>query len=205
MWEALIGGVLIGLSISILVGPLFFTMLNTTLASGRLPGIAVAAGVWSSDIIFATGTFYGLRTFASQPEIQKIMGFAGSLILVVFGITILLSHYKETKATAFHFNGIGKYWMKGFMINFVNPFTVLFWIGLSTTQLGASDSTLNRVLFFGGLLGVIAIADTTKIMIAGKIKPLLTIRGINIVRNISGAAICIFGVVLFVRTFLLEQ
>jgi threonine/homoserine/homoserine lactone efflux protein len=203
MWEALVTGIILGVSVSLLIGPLFLTILDTTIERGRIAGLTVATGIWVSDVILATGSFYGIRAFTEQLETQKLVGYAGSFVLMSIGLTLLFSRYKEMEADSYKYRGAGKHWLKGFVINTLNPFTIILWISLSTARIDTADTTGNRIVFYSGLLGVVAITDVVKVLIAGKIKPLLTIRGINVVRNISGAAICIFGVVLFVRTFLL--
>lgn len=122
----------------------------------------------------------------------------------MFGLTLFFTHYKEQiQGERMHYSRLGKYWLRGMMINTVNPFTIMFWVTLSTTRVQPSETTTTRLVFYGSLLGIIALADITKILVAGKIKPRLTLRTINIVRNISGVSLCVFAIVLFVRTYLL--
>ena len=50
--DALGSGILLGLTLSILTGPILFTIIQTSIEEGFRAGITVASGIWISDLLF---------------------------------------------------------------------------------------------------------------------------------------------------------
>jgi len=94
-------------------------------------------------------------------------------------------------------------WLKGFLINSINPFTVLFWFGLmSTTILKSNLNSYDIPLFFGGAIGTVVITDIIKILLAKRIRRWMQPKHILLLRRVSGIALIVFGIVLLVRTII---
>jgi len=208
----LLEGIKAGLVLCFLIGPIFFALVQTGVEEGARAGAMVGLGIWVSDFIFIQLAYWGvtyIRSVVQGDSFPVIFGAAGSVILIAFGLFALLRNppfqyftRPETKRTTPY---IGL-WFKGFLINTVNPFTVFFWMGLMSTialedQLTAADATY----FFGGILGTIIITDTTKVLLAKRIRQAL--RPIHLLwfRRISGAALILFGLVLLGRVIWMTQ
>lgn len=200
-----------GLALSILVGPILFALMQTSLDRGVKSGLLVGLGIWMSDVLFITAIFWGMayiQNVIALPNFEFYGGVIGGAILIAVGIGMLLNNQvdrklaeKSTKAKTK--DGFGL-WMKGFLINTVNPFTVFFWVGIVSTRVG--DKTLlfeNEGLFFIGLMGTVILMDTIKVILAGRVRDSLTDELILRLRKITGIILLIFGVVLIFRvTFL---
>ncbi|MBK6639775.1 MAG: LysE family transporter [Bacteroidetes bacterium] len=59
MFEPIISGLLLGGVLALLVGPVFFMIINTSIKKGVLPASMLAVGVLLSDAFFAALTFFG--------------------------------------------------------------------------------------------------------------------------------------------------
>jgi len=93
-----------------------------------------------------------------------------------------------------------KLWLNGFLINTVNPFTVIFWTSvISAFAVEESLYSWNSCLFFGGILGVIITTDSLKLFLAEKISEKLQHTHIIIMRKVSGMALFLFGIAMIVR------
>jgi len=93
-------------------------------------------------------------------------------------------------------------WLNGFLVNTVNPFTIIFWTTIVTTF--AIEQPLysnSSALYFGGILGVIIVTDGLKIILAERISNHLKPIHIANMRRISGMALFLFGIILFIRVF----
>ena len=197
-------GIGLGLSLAILVGPLIVALLQTTLEQGFRAGLVVGIGIWISDALFILATYFGVNYMIAITKLENfelILGSFGGIVLFLIGLAIYLNSPKELPEGSFKSS---KDWVangvKGFLINTINPFTFFFWITVMTTSVDAEGMNPTDVAWMSaGILGTIIITDTLKVAFAKKLQKKLTLQNIITVRKISGAALIIFGIVLFIR------
>ncbi len=200
----LFDGIKIGLILCFLLGPIFFTLIQTGVEEGVRAGIMVGLGIWISDLLFIVGTFWGLsylNKIVHWNGFELYLGIAGSIILALFGILTFFSKPPAMyQPAAKRFTSWFSLWVKGFLINTVNPFTVFFWIGLmSPILLKDKMGSAEAFLFFGGILTTIVITDFLKVLMAKKIRRWLRPLHLLWIRKISGLALLVFGAVLILR------
>jgi threonine/homoserine/homoserine lactone efflux protein len=108
-------------------------------------------------------------------------------------------HDEETKAfTAKTYWG---FFTKGFAVNFINPFTFVFWIGVMTTYvIGKGTTAFNILLLFGSIMATIMITDTLKVVMAKSIRTKMNHQHIILFSRIAGVMLIVFGIILFFRT-----
>ena len=202
-------GVYWGLLLAILVGPLLVALIQASLEQGTKAGLMVGLGIWISDLIFILTVYFGFRfidKISKADHFELSVGLVGALVLLITGIATLLTPppaldnpdhlLKDTR-------GSWALWSKGFLINTINPFTVIFWItAMSTVILERNYDGEQSALFFGGLFGMIVFADATKIFLAHKIRHRLTPRHLWWVRRVAGLALIVFAFVLVARSWL---
>ncbi len=203
-------GILMGLALSILVGPILFSLIQRSIEQGIKAGLWVALGIWASDIFFIGGIMLGVTHIAKMiesPLFEPILGVLGGLVLIGIGVGMFISKPAENMEAA---NGLEilssqwKLWLEGFLINTVNPFSVIFWTSLITAKSIETDLfSMNSYFFFGSVLGTIIITDVLKVVLAEKISKRLQPKHILRMRKISGIALFLFGVVMMVRVTLI--
>lgn len=198
-------GLFWGVFLALLVGPLLFAIVQTTLEKGVKYGVSVGAGIWFSDILFIATTYYGVNSIYKLIEwknFELVVGVLGGIILLAVGLFVLFSKTPTygPRVSRGNIRDLSSSFVLGFLINTINPFTVLFWIGVMTTTV--EEKGLDRIdtLFFAaGIFSMIVFTDTLKIVFAQKIKKWLTEKHIRAARKISGTAIAIFGIILILR------
>ena len=84
--EIALNGIKFGLVLCFLVGPIFFTILQTSIERGFWTGVLVAMGVSASDVVYVVICFFGVSSFMANTSFKIYMAYAGGLILVGFGI-----------------------------------------------------------------------------------------------------------------------
>ncbi|MEY3419927.1 MAG: hypothetical protein RIR48_207 [Bacteroidota bacterium] len=198
-------GVMLGLTLTILLGPIFVALTQTGIQHGIRAGIAVGTGIWLSDfIVIAASYFFILQlTELTQSESFKFgMGLAGGLVLMGSGlISILKTHKGEDKTPAFNAKSYFGYFTKGFAVNFINPFTFIFWISVMTSYVSVKGiSGTETLLLFGTIMMTIMITDSLKVIMAKAIRSKLQLRHIEIFSKIAGILLFVFGIVLLVRS-----
>ncbi|MCO6475935.1 MAG: LysE family transporter [Phaeodactylibacter sp.] len=205
-------GIKLGVILAILVGPIFFALIQAGVEQGIRAGAMVGLGIWVSDILFILSAYFGvsyLTSLVEAPQFALYLGIAGSVTLTFFGLGTLLTAPRaggnlQWAKTTFRSSSYFSLWLKGFLINTINPFTFFFWISVATAT--ATDGGLDireAALFFGGILGTIVFTDFSKVVLSKRIRSVLKPIHLLWLRRISGGALIVFAVVLLVRVLML--
>jgi threonine/homoserine/homoserine lactone efflux protein len=199
-------GILLGFSLSFLIGPLLFTLVQTSIERGLRAGFSIAFGIWFSDFLFVFLVIFfvdQLNALIRFPHFEKWAGIAGGLLLIGFGV----SNFFEKKKLIHlqlknNYQGLLGLFFCGFLINTVNPFTVFFWLGITTTVIAPHGwSGFEALIFFAGMLGMLVFTDSLKVILAQKISRWLTEKHIQQIRLALGFLLIVFGLGLIIRTF----
>jgi threonine/homoserine/homoserine lactone efflux protein len=198
-------GIKVGMVLCFLLGPIFFALVQTGIEQGVRAGVTLGLGVWVSDFLFISAVFYGLSHVTQLSEsvhFKTYLGIGGGLVLAAFGLATLFSkppHFDFGGNTARH-SSYFSLWLKGFAINTLNPFSLIFWAGwMSAILIKGTMSTHETYLFFGGTLGTIAATDTLKVLMAKRIRRLMRPVHLLWFRRLSSLALVIFGIVLLFK------
>lgn len=185
-------GFAIGLATLFIIGPVVFILINATIQNGYKSGIGVSIGIFLSDAMYATIiSFFGINTLLDNPFLNNYLGIIGFIILFGFGLAYTFKKKKmefdNNSSNITHFQNF----IKGFSINFFNPFVLGFWVliakhGFDTYQGNGSYFLLALVL---GIL----IIDLVKVFLAKKLIPLLNSKKIFLIYKISGIFMILFS------------
>ncbi len=201
----LLQGIILGLTLSALLGPALFTLLQTSIHRGLKSGIILAFGIFLSDVSVVYLALLGALQLINQKNNYIIAGLLGGLILIGFGIYTFLHkiHIDENnKAIEVRVAGPLTYVLKGYFLNIMNPFVWFFWIsavvGVSSTY---GDDKHGIILFFIGTLSTVFGSDVLKVFIANRIKEKLKANILVRVNHFVGLLLIVFGVFLIIRVF----
>jgi len=204
--DLILEGLLLGLTLMILLGPIFVALTQSAIEGGARAGIAVASGVWVSDFLIILLCYFFVQRISSLVEDNSFtywMGLLGGLVLITFGIGTFLMKSKYDPTTPrqrLSTGSVMRLWTKGFLVNTVNPFTFVFWIGVTSNYVMVKKiSNQEALLFFGTIMAVIMITDTAKVFGAKVLRTQLQRQHIDIFSKVAGVALFIFGVVLLWR------
>jgi threonine/homoserine/homoserine lactone efflux protein len=209
MLHILVSGILLGLTISLMIGPSFFSLLQTSINKGFKVGMFMALGIFLSDFTLVALSYFGVSQIITMPKYQMAFGFIGGAILIGYGIytfrkknnfTEVNDKDSEQPKIKLH-SVILTYLIKGYFLNLANPFLLIFWMGImgyAGTSYG--DSLLDTALFFAGTLTTIFAVDLTKCFIANKIKQYLKPVIIMFINHVLGIVLIGFGIYLVAKT-----
>ena len=204
----LLSGIGFGLTLSIMIGPIFFALVQAAIEKGFRAGAMVGFGVWVSDLFYILVVYFGIThiaSLASNEGFKLYTGLLGSVILILFGIGSIARTNKEYNMvediilppTWFSL------WLKGFLINTINPFTIFFWIGvISTILIKDQSNENNKWVFLSGIFSTIIVTDLSKVVLAKTLRMYLNSGSLKLLKYISGIALICFGVGLFIRVVL---
>jgi threonine/homoserine/homoserine lactone efflux protein len=212
--EAILKGLLLGLILSISIGPVIFAIIKQSLTNGKRSGYAFVAGVSSSDIILLFICNFFTSLFNLVLNHKSSIALAGAGFLLIMGLYTLF--FKKLKLENMGIDGNNKKvgikslvssYFSGFLMNTLNPSVFLFWFAWTAAINTSADDTPNPVQFklivFGTCLGFVLLSDLIKVFLAGKLRPRLTEKNLVWINRISGMIILIFSAVLLYSAILI--
>ncbi len=197
-------GLGMGLVLAVSLGPIFFALTQTSIEEGVLPGLTVGLGIWISDLLIVTLYYlfiYEIKDSIESENFKFWMGISGAIVMTAFGLFLMVKKpvldYSNKKHN--YKNYIG-FWLKGFLINTINPFTIVFWLSIiSTYIIGRKLAATNTIVMLTTILIVIVLSDTGKVFLANSIKKMLTPKHVATISNLSGVILILFGIVMAYR------
>ncbi len=205
MIQSLLEGISMGLLLSALIGPVFFTLIQSSLTHGFRYAAMLAFGILASDSIYVAVTFFGVKFLADATYFELILGYVGGLILIGFGISSLVrKEVSRPNSGGFELPEIKKRsaFLKGFSINGINPFVLLFWISIaSIAQMKDTFGTSELWFYYLGILGTVFSIDLLKAFIAKQLSHLITPRMMGWLNKAVGLVMIAFGLRMLVYSY----
>lgn len=183
IFQTIIEGIAYGIFLSILVGPLLVTLIDTSINHGIKKGLIVASGIWLSDLLFIIAVIFLSLTYQDVLNSSYLSygAIIASVSFIAVGIQYLMT--KDTALKAYDItwkNNFSYQFIKGFLINTINPFTLVFWTSLAANKAILQDQPEKHLwIFFCTIFIIIIFTDTLKVILANKIafwlKPSVTL------------------------------
>ena len=195
-----------GLILSAMIGPVFFALIQASLTNGFRNAASLATGILLSDLIYVLVTFFGIRFIAGFESFEIILGFGGGLILIGFGLnSIFKKQPKRPNSGGINLPRVKKRsaFAKGFGINGINPFVMLFWISIaSLVHLKESFTESDYFAYYVGILLTVFFIDLCKAFIAKQLAPLVTDRTLFWLNKIVGILMMGYGIRMIWQTMI---
>ena len=191
---AFLKGYLFGLSLVIFVGPVFFTLLKSALNYGTWAGLATAGGIILSDIACVILCYTSSIAFFQSTDTQFWIALASALILMSLGIRYIFKPKLDTgeELTFSSFQYVS-FFAKGFLVNFVNPFVFLVWLGIITFAKAEYANAYQLGVFLAAVLSGILTTDVLKVLFAQKLKPFIEPHQLTKIYKIIGIVLLVFA------------
>ena len=207
MQEPILKGLLLGLILSISIGPVIFAILKQSLTNGHKAGYVFVAGVSISDIIllFICNFFTSFFIMAlSHKALIAMLGAGFLLVLSLYTLFFKKIIFKEgelDKEKLLSKSDLLKIFFAGLFMNTLNPSVFLFWFAWTAAISASAAETDNplsyRILVFGTCLLFVMLSDLLKVTLAGKLRSKLTLQNMIIINRVSGIIILLFSAALF--------
>lgn len=199
--DAFGNGLLLGLLLSVLIGPVFFALIQTSIEKGFRSGFIMAIGISLSDALYIMIAYWGINRVIDDESFKMFLGLFGGGIMFVFGLVSIFKPVKKLEVIAIPPSGktnFAKQLSKGFLLNGANPFVLLFWVGvISMMTINYQYQGQTAYIFFLGIISVVFTADLTKAYVADKLSSLISPRFMQIMNRIVGIALILFSFRLF--------
>lgn len=193
-----LNGIFSGIVLAFLIGPVFFSILQTSIERGFWSGFFVAAGVSLSDALYISVCYLGIYQVFDNGNVREYLAYMGGVVLLLFGLYYLLIKSRKVTVydgTAPQTRSASRLMLKGFVINGLSPMVLVFWlgtVGLATTELGYSTPG-RAVPYFAAIVGTVFATDILKAKLADRLRLVFTPAFVRTLNIIVGVLMVIFG------------
>ena len=208
--ELILKGIVTGFILSIMVGPVFFVLLETSIRKGIKAAIAFDLGVVLNDIVYIgiAFVFFNQVKALQSGDDNSIIRLVGGLLFLAYGIYNFMKKVKGIeieKIDGLSGHSVKDYLLlalKGFVLNLANPMVVFYWFSVMT--LGAKDATSHgpdnsMLVFLASILITFFSIDVLKIIGAKSLRPLVTNKVLKGLNRLIGIVFVAFGAVLLAQ------
>ena len=206
MIAPLLKGILLGLILSISVGPVIFAIIKQSINNGHKAGYLFVAGVSASDISIVLICNFFTSLFNTAITYKTSIAIAGSIFLIAVGIYTLFFkkvHTNEENNIAdkkFRKRDFAAIFLSGYFMNTLNPGVFLFWFAWTAAIMADAQTAEHpneyRLIVFGTCLIFVLVADILKVVLAGKLRSRLTVKNLHYINKLSGLILIGFGIAL---------
>jgi len=207
MLAPIIKGLLLGLILSISLGPVIFAILKQSITNGRRAGYIFVAGVSTSDIALLLIANIFTSIFLLVLDHKAFIAMAGAGFLLLLGLYTLffkkikIEYDEKGEEKVFRKRDYLGIYISGFLMNTLNPSVFIFWFAW-TAAIGASAAETNnpvqyKFLVFATCLVFLLLSDFIKVALASRLRPSLTQKNLIWINRLSAIIILVFSAALF--------
>lgn len=209
MLTGLLKGLLVGIIVSIPVGPLGLLCIPRTLARGRRSGLAVGLGGTASDTLYSALALFALSFISGFIDAHEgWVLLAGGLIISITGIRLAVSrnHVRNPEAIGARANAPARHAeeaLNGFLISVTNPGTLVCLLWLFTfLEMDTSRPEIMALEWTGVITG----SATTWFAITwgiNRFRKSITVGQLHTLTRICGSIILLIGLASAVKSITL--
>jgi threonine/homoserine/homoserine lactone efflux protein len=182
MFDGLLYAAFYGFLLAFAVGPVFFTLIETSITKGFKAGVFFDLGAMAADIIFIIIAFFSTSKILEKVKDDPGLLIFGGAVLIAYGIISYIRTAKSfIKIAREHYavkikKNLGGLFLKGFLLNFVNFGVLAGWIGTIIMANALTTSENGVFWFLTTVLITFFLTDLLKISLAKKLKSKMTPR-----------------------------
>lgn len=197
MLSIFIQGLLLGYGACIPLGPINILIANYALHSYK-KALALGIGAMSADVTYLLLIVFGLLKLLEGSIFLKIITLLGALFLLYIAILTYQHRDQCMEEKTLQEESILKVYLKGYTLTLLNPYTVGFWLSVSTLQAKTTESPL---WLLAGLILAILSWTTLMPLVIFKSKHLFSLTITRRLAIVSALILAGFALLLFIRLF----
>ena len=197
MLDIILYGFITGMLMSIMLGTVFFALVQNSIDHGFRTGVFIAIGVISSDVLLISLSWFNAELIPEGSTTDLIVRLCGGIFLLLYGLSNLLKKDKASFPKTEQ-KRVVKFISMGFFLNALNPGNYIGWLAI-TTQIKtvAQYSLSDSVFYFSAALGAIFLMECLIARGAAFLKPYITERFLALVNKTVGVLFIAFAIALF--------
>ena len=193
--ELFIQGILIGLFVSIPMGPIGVLCLQRTLQQGRLSGFISGLGAATPDTVFASIAGLGLTMISDFfQDHQLYIMLVGAVLLIFLGLRMFFRNtIKQARSIKYKQSNLVTDFVSVFALTITNPITIVFYGFVFATFGMVQDNILSLGSILCGIFcGAISVWFLLSTLV-NIFRKYFRLRIIFYINKIAGIIIMIFG------------
>src|SRR5690606_29411434 len=193
----------IGIILSlVLIGPVFFMLLETSVSRGWKAALALDLGVITADILCISIAYFGSKDLALAIQNNPSIYIFGGFFILIYGLVMYVSkpNVKLRNVNIVNRNYF-KTFMNGFLLNILNIGVIVFWFFIVSTVVIQYPREEDALLYMAIVLATFFSIDLMKIFLAQKVKESFTLRRIFYLKKTIGFILMIFGIIVILKGF----
>ncbi|MEL4457351.1 LysE family translocator [Lutimonas vermicola] len=206
-----INAVLLGFGLAFMVGPVFFTLIETSITKGFRAALTFDLGVVLADAMFITISYFGSVTILQKIQDDPRIFMIGGFVLVCYGLYTIF--YQKTKKivtdkdlVVVESNNYPGLFLKGFFLNTINFGMLAFWLAVVIAVSSNFQVDSGKVFnYFAVVIITFLLTDVVKILAAKQLKEKLTPVVLRKIRHVLGIFFIVFGIILATKRYIPQK
>lgn len=211
MFDGLLYAAFYGFLLAFAVGPVFFTLIETSITKGFRAAVFFDLGAMVADIIFILIAFYSTSKILEKVKDDPGLLIFGGGVLIAYGIISYIRTAKSfIKIAREHYavnvkKNLAGLFLKGFLLNFVNFGVLAGWIGTIIMANALTSAENGVILFLSTVLVTFFLTDLLKITLAKRLRKKMTPRFTYKTKKWVSIFIIVFGVIMLLQGIFSDQ
>jgi threonine/homoserine/homoserine lactone efflux protein len=190
--EVFAKALLLGVLLTLFVGPVFFMLIQASIRDGVKGGLSILLGLYLSDLLYIILTYYFFSLLITLEIPEAKIKLAGGVVFIILGVFYFLK--KKSKITTSKSTYKNNY-LKSFIINTLNPSAFFFWFAVLSW--GNQHFNNKELIIYLGLGLLFALLfDFLKIYFSIYIAKLINSKSSSGFNKVIGAVIIFIGITL---------
>lgn len=190
-------GVFVGFILMLFVGPSFFYLIRVGITYGFRSAAGFALGIIISDLLFLVLIIRGLSDYFDNLLFQQVFSLCAGIMILLIGIYSLVKKINlhiDTLEEKSAKKDIFGYFIKGLLINSLNPFTFMVWLAvIGSVELKWNLNSSEYPIFVGSLLITVFCLDVLKAYGANYLGRIINAKTLSAVNRILGGIFIFLG------------
>jgi threonine/homoserine/homoserine lactone efflux protein len=203
--EILLKGVILGLTVSMPLGPIGIILINRTIKRGFLSGFTSGLGLGAADTLLAVLAALGFTVIISFIKEERfIITIVAGIIIIGVGIKVFLSNpVKDFRNREKANKSLWRDFYSVFVLSISNPYTILIFVAFFSGIHINGNIKPELVPFFlipGVFIGAMAWWFSLSYFLS-RFKEKIRLRAIVRINKLGGIVIIIIGILLLLSVF----
>ena len=190
-------GFLLGLGAAVPIGPVNILIMNEAIKNYK-DAVTIGIGAMSADITYLLLIVFGLIAYINQTEILNALSLFGGFFLIYIAYFIFKNRDKKVDTPVEKVVNLSTYklFTKGYVLTFMNPYTVAFWLSVSSY---VATKELNVFITLLGMFSAILLWITIMPYIIHKSKHRVSAGSSRWISIVSSIIFFVFGIIMFAK------
>ena len=206
--ELILKGIIIGLLVSVPLGPVGVLCIQRTLNKGRLAGLVSGLGAAAADTIFAIIAGFGLTIIINFIEERHVyFQIIGGFFVLYIGLRIFYTNpVKQLKLQRLKRNQLSQDFVSVFLLTLSNPMAMFLFLAIMAAIKVASDkmsiveiSLLTAGIATGAIFWWFVLSS-----IANRFRKRIRLRSIWWMNKITGSMVFLFGLLVLISLWVIQ-